>query len=116
MIRRPPRSTLFPYTTLFRSELGAGAGFGYEKVFAVEVNGNGDATFDLVPEFDTTLHAYLAWRITAVMGWIQIEHKLVDCTFPWATKQLTCSPLTVFAQKQGSFELYPRDYLTRPFA
>src|SRR3712207_7062830 len=24
MIRRPPRSTLFPYTTLFRSELGAG--------------------------------------------------------------------------------------------
>src|SRR2546429_5332985 len=22
MIRRPPRSTLFPYTTLFRSELG----------------------------------------------------------------------------------------------
>src|SRR4051812_49759704 len=24
MIRPPPRSTLFPYTTLFRSELGAG--------------------------------------------------------------------------------------------
>src|SRR3712207_8146349 len=32
MIRRPPRSTLFPYTTLFRSDLevevGAGAGAG----------------------------------------------------------------------------------------
>src|SRR5688572_31643750 len=28
MIRRPPRSTLFPYTTLFRSQLGAGAGAG----------------------------------------------------------------------------------------
>src|SRR4051794_41528681 len=26
MIRRPPRSTLFPYTTLFRSELAAGPG------------------------------------------------------------------------------------------
>src|SRR3712207_8441599 len=25
MIRRPPRSTLFPYTTLFRSSPGAGA-------------------------------------------------------------------------------------------
>src|SRR2546430_12699108 len=25
MIRRPPRSTLFPYTTLFRSTLAAGA-------------------------------------------------------------------------------------------
>src|SRR5256885_11975984 len=24
MIRRPPRSTLFPYTTLFRSDTGAG--------------------------------------------------------------------------------------------
>src|SRR2546430_12916784 len=26
MIRRPPRSTLFPYTTLFRSERDAGGG------------------------------------------------------------------------------------------
>src|SRR2546430_10751854 len=26
MIRRPPRSTLFPYTTLFRSFLGPGTG------------------------------------------------------------------------------------------
>src|SRR3712207_7479419 len=26
MIRRPPRSTLFPYTTLFRSQLAARAG------------------------------------------------------------------------------------------
>src|SRR2546427_1910220 len=26
MIRRPPRSTLFPYTTLFRSQRGPGAG------------------------------------------------------------------------------------------
>src|SRR2546426_3773503 len=31
MIRRPPRSTLFPYTTLFRSI--AGGGFGEEVVF-----------------------------------------------------------------------------------
>src|SRR3712207_6880812 len=29
MIRRPPRSTLFPYTTLFRS-LGAGTIFGHQ--------------------------------------------------------------------------------------
>src|SRR5690349_24022686 len=28
MIRRPPRSTLFPYTTLFRSCVGAPAGAG----------------------------------------------------------------------------------------
>src|ERR1039458_10634247 len=29
MVRRPPRSTLFPYTTLFRSEYGAGRGWKY---------------------------------------------------------------------------------------
>src|SRR2546426_5755310 len=28
MIRRPPRSTLFPYTTLFRSMIGQGSGGG----------------------------------------------------------------------------------------
>src|SRR3712207_8758301 len=28
MIRRPPRSTLFPYTTLFRSALATFVGFG----------------------------------------------------------------------------------------
>src|SRR3712207_8490701 len=29
MIRRPPRSTLFPYTTLFRSEPGPAGGAGH---------------------------------------------------------------------------------------
>src|SRR3712207_7656130 len=29
MIRRPPRSTLFPYTTLFRSPLGCGEARGH---------------------------------------------------------------------------------------
>ena len=31
MIRRPPRSTLFPYTTLFRSISDNGKGFDAEK-------------------------------------------------------------------------------------
>src|SRR5258707_11862291 len=38
MIRRPPRSTLFPYTTLFRSNVS----------FAVNVNLNQDQTYDIV--------------------------------------------------------------------
>src|SRR5687767_15560172 len=33
MIRRPPRSTLFPYTTLFRSILIPEHPFRYERVF-----------------------------------------------------------------------------------
>src|SRR3712207_8430670 len=32
MIRRPPRSTLFPYTTLFRSCVGAHEDVGVEKL------------------------------------------------------------------------------------
>src|SRR2546422_6934333 len=32
MIRRPPRSTLFPYTTLFRAQDGAGCGLGVHGV------------------------------------------------------------------------------------
>src|SRR3712207_9287847 len=36
MIRRPPRSTLFPYTTLFRSKpAGAGTGIGLSFCHAV---------------------------------------------------------------------------------
>src|SRR2546429_7144052 len=34
MIRRPPRSTLFPYTTLFRSRSGRRAGLRAEPRFA----------------------------------------------------------------------------------
>src|SRR3712207_8115694 len=48
MIRRPPRSTLFPYTTLFRSEewgaivLGGG-GFGAEEERALKLLARGVA-------------------------------------------------------------------------
>src|SRR5687767_15719703 len=38
MIRRPPRSTLFPYTTLFRSRRGAGSLHGDERVPVARVD------------------------------------------------------------------------------
>src|SRR5688572_32097271 len=48
MIRRPPRSTLFPYTTLFRSRRGAtrvkGAGLGLFIVRSI-VSKHGGKTF-----------------------------------------------------------------------
>src|SRR2546428_6213731 len=34
MIRRPPRSTLFPYTTLFRSRVGLEGGLGDDHLVA----------------------------------------------------------------------------------
>src|SRR3712207_7088962 len=42
MIRRPPRSTLFPYTTLFRSgvERLLLADAGFERVLALEAGGD----------------------------------------------------------------------------
>src|SRR3712207_8908966 len=45
MIRRPPRSTLFPYTTLFRSERGAGV-VRLVPHDAVELGGVGDGLVD----------------------------------------------------------------------
>src|SRR5256885_7264497 len=39
MIRRPPRSTLFPYTTLFRSELTAAEGTVVSSVFDISETG-----------------------------------------------------------------------------
>src|SRR3712207_9115513 len=80
MIRRPPRSTLFPYTTLFRSDVLSGltrddishAGFGFGTCREIEVD---------------SLQV-LASRISYVgeLGWelyVPIEHgaKLWDLLF-----------------------------------
>src|SRR2546427_8851155 len=40
MIRRPPRSTLFPYTTLFRSQVACVLDFGFDRLeFVVDFRG-----------------------------------------------------------------------------
>src|SRR2546421_844816 len=39
MIRRPPRSTLFPYTTLFRSHITAGLAHGARPAHYAETGG-----------------------------------------------------------------------------
>ena len=49
MIRRPPRSTLFPYTTLFRSELAAGR---YRVVAAAAITGTSYGDFVVLQEGD----------------------------------------------------------------
>src|SRR5260370_23019717 len=60
MIRRPPRSTLFPYTTLFRSTIGnSGAG-----------TATGVVVSDNLPS-----NAGLSWSIdTQSGGWRSEEH------------------------------------------
>src|ERR1043165_6624485 len=63
VIRRPPRSTLFPYTTLFRSELGRKLGF---------PTANLDVSGRLVPPNGVyAVHAYVAgkrYRAVANIG------------------------------------------------
>src|SRR3712207_9160697 len=52
MIRRPPRSTLFPYTTLFRSTLNAAVHFpntsGFDSPDVVATDLNNDGKLDVV--------------------------------------------------------------------
>src|SRR5439155_6379310 len=40
MIRRPPRSTLFPYTTLFRSGIDPGSGIAHRELDADVILGD----------------------------------------------------------------------------
>src|SRR5256884_3464095 len=48
MIRRPPRSTLFPYTTLFRSLAAAAGGVAHADIYSF-VDGAGVTHFSNVP-------------------------------------------------------------------
>src|SRR3712207_6898865 len=56
MIRRPPRSTLFPYTTLFRSPKRLGAHGGEGQAALVDLQGRG--SLDIVfADTDGVVHA-----------------------------------------------------------
>src|SRR2546426_3585566 len=58
MIRRPPRSTLFPYTTLFRSHIVAAGSDGLPKVYRIfreikrEIGDDAQFIADLFPMTD----------------------------------------------------------------
>src|SRR3712207_9447393 len=72
MIRRPPRSTLFPYTTLFRSSVLHLAGVMFNKEAGVDIRhvpykGTGPLTNDLVGG-----HVKAAFvAVTAVLPYIK---------------------------------------------
>src|SRR3989442_7758246 len=51
MIRRPPRSTLFPYTTLFRSQLDHNISEGGNSGIMFHVTDDGDRAWATGPEF-----------------------------------------------------------------
>src|SRR3712207_9041538 len=58
MIRRPPRSTLFPYTTLFRSVAGLAAEQRRPRATEVEQHG-----IDTIPDVERTSRPFDLFRI-----------------------------------------------------
>src|SRR2546430_12975738 len=59
MIRRPPRSTLFPYTTLFRSHNNAGVGTAFNPEDFLTNLYSADATLRWKPLRRAIYHSFL---------------------------------------------------------
>src|SRR5258708_28901534 len=78
MIRRPPRSTLFPYTTLFRSHLSA---FLYRRT-----GGPGWTSYRTIPQYvwNVVGHRYEAHMIEA----LTIDYDLVQSRSEEHTSEL----------------------------
>src|SRR3712207_8040314 len=74
MIRRPPRSTLFPYTTLFRSD-------GRHRVEAVEQLRSGIADGQLVLHYQPKL-ALATGEVEGVEALVRWQHPTRGLLFP----------------------------------
>src|SRR2546430_5893101 len=80
MIRRPPRSTLFPYTTLFRSGVGAlvdPLGSGARRAIHVEPTLRAKATADVAEDEDVTLQPELFGRSEEHTSELQSQSNIV---------------------------------------
>src|SRR3712207_9001349 len=73
MIRRPPRSTLFPYTTLFRSAGGMDSGF-YVYDVSDPAAPKGLAEWDITPECEDDWYAHTL-DVTTVDGRRIVDRK-----------------------------------------
>src|SRR3712207_3642699 len=78
MIRRPPRSTLFPYTTLFRSlVIGKADWAGYEKEFIDQLKDFQKEGIQMGVYGDIDLEDHLKWveKVSAEAG-MKVYHPL----------------------------------------
>src|SRR2546423_11455140 len=87
MIRRPPRSTLFPYTTLFRSEAFDGAlpeaGLGTLPALDQLIEGGLDAHVrSSGPRFRSEEHTSELQSLAYFVCRLLLEKKNRDCTPP----------------------------------
>src|SRR2546422_6435926 len=67
MIRRPPRSTLFPYTTLFRSREPTGVG---QRVGHNRLGESGDVTPDVADRLVEVVQDRKSTRLNSSHGYI----------------------------------------------
>src|SRR5688572_31456521 len=67
MIRRPPRSTLFPYTTLFRSAEGVVGVTGFDPLVVRRVGRQPELLGLLLPH-DQSRHRIVAARCDRIFG------------------------------------------------
>src|SRR2546425_4992917 len=99
MIRRPPRSTLFPYTTLFRSRLGQDSkqrvDACFDRPLAKELGAKSVNRVDRSEEHTSELQslAYLVCRLL-------LEKKKNRAITSMAAKQHTSTTKTVLAAKR----------------
>src|SRR3989475_9908523 len=93
MIRRPPRSTLFPYTTLFRSDVSGRPYVAYHAE-PPTVQRLGDYDPALTPEFFRALatHAGLTLHLDLLRG--QNAHHCVEAVFKAAARALGAATRT----------------------
>src|SRR2546422_10633012 len=81
MIRRPPRSTLFPYTTLFRSLIG----FGRRRM-------------DVSPQ---ELKDYVTYQVGALQGFATAEGARVEHVKPHGMLYVMCSQDRTYAESMA---------------
>src|SRR2546430_17029740 len=74
MIRRPPRSTLFPYTTLFRSEFG---GLKLAPVAIAKTTAKFDLTLEVIEEEADGLRLSFEYRSEEHTSELQSQSNLV---------------------------------------
>src|SRR5690348_17540160 len=98
MIRRPPRSTLFPYTTLFRSGLAHGHAaqqLGRELVQALPRGRRGDEHGHLLDRKSTRLnssHPSISYAVFCLKKKIQLARVTPDLAVQLAVNTLHAAP------------------------
>src|SRR2546430_12862084 len=102
MIRRPPRSTLFPYTTLFRSLTTLVASGAVAKVL-VPVDGSLGTSWIRSEEHTSELQSQsnLVCRLLLEKKKVPHRHPTDDYTIPIATNRCSPTPVVPRARVPG---------------